>query len=80
LKGEKMTSPQRHRDRSAAALRLAATKEWLTQSRQAHQEERYGNSLLPTFVALWLRARTKYLSYKGLHRVKICAGRQDFKK
>jgi hypothetical protein len=34
----------------------------------------------PNFVALRLRVRTKYLSCKGLHRVKICAGKQDLKK
>jgi hypothetical protein len=33
-----------------------------------------------TFVALWLRVRIKYLSYKGLHRLKIGAGKQDLKK
>jgi hypothetical protein len=33
-----------------------------------------------TFVALWLCVRTRYMSCKGLHRVKICAKKQDLNK
>jgi hypothetical protein len=53
---------------ASAARPPAATKEWLTQSHRDHKEECFG--VVPfTFVALWLRVRTKYLSSKSLGTV-----------